>query len=74
MAWTQADADAIREAIKKLALGDREVTVSFTGSGGSRSATYALADLDGLRSLLAQITRELGGGAPYRLAAMRKGL
>lgn len=73
MAWTQSDADAVREAITKLAIGRRAVTVSYAGPP-ARSVTYEMVDLADLRALLAEMQRELGAGATYRLAATRKGL
>lgn len=76
MAWTQADADAVRAAITKLAIGKRAVSISYAGPP-ARSITYQIAELDKLRALLAEMTAELAraSGAPtYRLAATRKGL
>lgn len=73
MPWTQADADAVRAAITKLAIGERVVSVSYAGPP-ARAVTYAAAQLDELRALLAEIQREVGGGATYRLGATRKGL
>lgn len=73
MPWIPADADAVRAAILKFAIGKRVVSVLFAGPP-QRSVTYQMAQLDELRALLAQITRELGGGATYRLGATRTGL
>lgn len=73
MAWTQADADAVRAAILKLVTGTRVVTVSY-GGPPARSVTYQMADLQDLRAILAEIERTTGSGATYRLASTRKGL
>lgn len=73
MAFTQADADAVRAAIVELAIGKRTVSISFAGPP-ARSRTFALVELDDLRSMLADIERQLGNGASYRLASTRKGL
>lgn len=73
MAWTQADADAVREAIRKLAIGERTVSISF-GGPSARTQTFGIVQLGELRTLLVEIQREVGGGATYRLGATRKGL
>lgn len=73
MPWSQADADAVRAAILKLVSGQREVTVSYSGPP-ARSTTYQMAELADLRAILAEMERAAGSGAPYRLAATRKGL
>jgi translation initiation factor 2 alpha subunit (eIF-2alpha) len=76
MAWQQADVDAVRAAITKLAIGDREVSISYAGPP-ARSVTYHETDLKSLRELLAQMESDLqrAAGAPtYRLGATRKGL
>jgi hypothetical protein len=72
--WTVEDRDAVAAAIVKLATGKRAVTVSFNGGGEQRSATYQMAQLPELRSLLADINRQLGSGPNYRLVATRTGL
>lgn len=74
--WTTADRDAVKAAILEFALGKRVVSVTYSPPGApQRTVTYTgpqgLADL---RSLLADMNRELGGGATYRLASTRKGL
>ncbi len=71
--WTQSDADAVRAAVVALATGTRVVTVTYAGPP-ARSVTYQMADLEQLRSLLAQITLSLGTSATYRLGATRTGL
>lgn len=73
MPWTQDDADAVRAAIRKLAIGKRVVSVLFSGPP-QRNVSYQMVELPTLRALLAEITRELGGGATYRLGATRTGL
>jgi hypothetical protein len=73
MAWTPADAETIRGAILKLALGERDVTISY-GGPPARTRTFQTVELDDLRALLAEVQREVGGGATYRLGATRKGL
>lgn len=73
MPWTQADADAVRVAIFKLATGARDVSVSYAGPP-PRSISYQMVDLADLRALLTEITREVGGTAGVRLAATRNGL
>lgn len=76
MAWTQADADAVRAAIRKLALGERVVTISYAGPP-QRSVTYQIAELDKLRALLAEIVADVQratGGPTYRLGSTRKGI
>ena len=72
MAWTQADADAVRNAVVALATGKRTVTISYTGPP-ARSETYALADLDQLRKLLAEMERSLSGAPRFRRVAFSKG-
>lgn len=73
MAWTQEDADAVRAAVRALATGTRVVSVSYAGPP-ARSVSYGIAQLGELRALLAEMQREVGGGATYRLASTRKGL
>lgn len=73
MPWTQADADAVRVAIRELATGKRVVSVSFAGPP-ARSESYEMVQLDELRALLVEIIREVGGGSAVRLAATRSGL
>jgi hypothetical protein len=74
MAWTQADADQVRAAIVALASGKRIVTVEYAGPP-QRSVTYASAQIAELRSLLAEMDRQLGAtSAPaVRLVAFKKG-
>jgi hypothetical protein len=71
--WTQADVDALREAIVKLATGKRVVSVSYAGPP-ARSISYQIGDIAQMRELLAEAQRAVGGGATYRLASTRKGL
>lgn len=68
MAWTQADVDALKSAMKTGAL-----SVSYAGPP-ARSVTYrSLAEM---QALLAQMQQEVSGATAttYRLAATRKGL
>lgn len=73
MAWTQAELDQVKAAVLALATGARVVTISYAGPP-ARSVSYGIVDLAQLRALQAEMTRELGGGTTYRLAATRKGL
>jgi hypothetical protein len=73
MAWTQADADAVRAAIVALATGKRVVTVEYAGPP-QRSVTYAAAQLPELQDLLGQMTASLNTAPGYRIAVTRKGL
>ena len=72
MPYTQADADAVREAILKLSIGRREVSVSFAGPP-ARSITYQMVQLSELKELLAEINRSIGSGPSFRLGATNKG-
>jgi hypothetical protein len=65
VAWTQADADALRVAIAK---GEKSVTFS------DRSVTYR--DLDEMLQALALVERALQGTSArnFRLAAHSKGV
>lgn len=72
--WTADDVAAVRNAIRRLATGDREVSVSFAGPP-QRSVTYQMVQLQELRDLLAEMVRATTTGATsYRLGATRKGL
>lgn len=73
MAWTQQDLDQVRAAVVTLAIGKRPVKISFAGPP-AREVDYAVAQLPELRSLLAEMERQLGGGPKYRLASTSKGL
>jgi hypothetical protein len=68
--WTQADIDTLKAAVASGVL-----SVNYAGPP-ARSITYQ--SLDAMRSLLAEMVAEVsaasGTGAPYRLAATRKGL
>jgi hypothetical protein len=75
MAWTQADADALKAAILRLASGEAVQVVSYTGPP-ARSVTYQQMDLKAMRELLASVQAEVNAAAgtkPYRFAAHRKG-
>ena len=72
MAWTQADADAVRAAIVALAGGTRVVTVSYAGPP-ARSVTYGDADLGQLRELLAEMERTARSAPRFRRVAFKKG-
>lgn len=72
MAWMQTDADAVRAAVVALATGARVVTVSYAGPP-ARSVQYAAAQLDELRSLLAQMDRQLAATPSFRRVSFSKG-
>lgn len=72
MAWTQADADAVRAAITDLAVGKRTVSISFAGPP-ARTQTFALAELSQLEALLARIERSFGTTPRFRRASFSKG-
>jgi hypothetical protein len=72
MAWTPADADAVRAAITKLAIGERAVSVSYAGPP-ARSVTYGTANLQELRDLLAEMEAASNGVPRFRRAAFSKG-
>lgn len=66
--WTQADIDTL-----KAAVGSGVLTVTYSGPP-SRTITYQ--SLDAMRSLLAEMIRQVSGSTaapPYRLAAFKKG-
>lgn len=71
-AWTQQDVNQVREAIVKLATGERVATVSFAGPP-ARSVTYGAADLKSLRELLAEMERSVNSAPSFRRASFRKG-
>jgi hypothetical protein len=74
MPWTQADADAVRAAIVKLASGSRVAQVSYAGPP-ARSVSYHDVDLAELRRLLAEMEQAASiTTSSYRLAVTRKGL
>jgi hypothetical protein len=75
LTWTEADRDALKAAILKLASGEAVTTVSYTGPP-ARSVTYQAMNLTEMRALLAEVQANLNtqaGGKPYRFAATRKG-
>lgn len=72
MAWTQADADAVRAAVLALATGTRTVTVSYSGPP-SRSETYGVAQLGELRALLTEVERQAAGAPTFRRTSFSKG-
>lgn len=59
--WTEADRDAIRDALKKLAEGKRRVRVSYTSDAGGSTVEYGQADIPTLERLLNNINASLGG-------------
>ena len=65
MTWTQQEIDELRAAI---ASGIVEVTYS-----GPPSHTVKYHSLVEMRSLLAEMTRQVSGAAPYRLISTNKG-
>lgn len=72
MAWTQADADAVRAAVVALAAGTRVVSVSYAGPP-ARSVTYGIAQLGELRALLAEMDRALSRTTRFRHMTFAKG-
>lgn len=72
MAWSQADADAVRAAVLALATGTRVVTISYVGPP-QRSVTYGIAELSTLRSLLAEINQAVSGTPRFGRFAFSKG-
>jgi hypothetical protein len=72
MAWTQQDLDQVRTAVVALASGTRVVTVSYAGPP-ARSVTYGAANLEELRSLLAEMERAVSGSPRFRRVAFKKG-
>lgn len=76
MAWTQADVDEMRAALKRLLMGAAVQTVSYNGPP-ARTVAYHPADIDALRAELAQAEATLArssGAKPYRVAKTSKGL
>jgi hypothetical protein len=63
--WTQADIDRLKEAISSGVL-----TVSYAGPP-ARSKTYQ--SLEAMRSLLAEMTRQVSGAPSFSRAAFSKG-
>ena len=72
MAWTQADADAVRAAIVALASGTRVVTISYAGPP-QRSVQYGVAELGQLRALLSEMDRQVSGAPRFGRFAFGKG-
>ena len=72
MAWMQADVTAVQAAIVALASGTRTILVSYAGPP-ARSVQYAATDLPNLRSLLAEMQRQLAGTPTYRRVSFGKG-
>lgn len=70
--WTAEDVAKLRAAIVALASGEAVQSVSFDGPP-SRTVTYHPMDLDKMRNLLAEMTREVGAAPAQRLAGFRKG-
>ena len=73
MAYTQADQDAVQNAIVELATGRRVVRLTF----GGKTTEFHQTDIDKLRSLLSEITADVsaaGGGAQFYLTRTSKGL
>lgn len=55
MAWSEADLTAVQTAIMALVNGQAVVSASFSG----QTIAYTRADLDKLRSLRAEMLREV---------------
>lgn len=72
MAWTADEVAQVRAAVLALATGARVVTVNYAGPP-ARSVTYQTADLDQLRSLLAEMDRSANSTTQFRRVAFSKG-
>lgn len=59
--YTQANLNAVEQAIIDLATGARKVSVNWSDSGGSRSVSYQSGDLPMLKSLRDMIASGLAG-------------
>lgn len=70
--WSQADVDKLRAAIVALASGEAVQTVAYDGPP-KRQVTYHSADLGQMRSLLAEMSRDVAKSRSRRLAQWRKG-
>jgi len=53
-------------AMHELSTGKKRVTVSYSQGDGSRSVTYAQANIDDLRAWLAKLNAQLGLGSRRR--------
>lgn len=73
--YTSDDLVAVTNAIRALMAGTRVVTVLYSASGttAARSVTYGAANLNDLRSLQAEIQREVNGTPTYRRVSFNKG-
>lgn len=66
MSWTQADVDAVDDAIRALVAGERVVTIRY--ADGTEN-TYGQANLSELRSIRREMTTEAArtaAGPVYR--------
>ncbi len=74
MAWTEAERDQVKAAILALASGTRKASVSYTsGAAGGRTVSYVPAQLDELRSLLAEMEASATAAPRFRRVAFSKG-
>lgn len=64
--WTQADIDALRNSVASGVL-----TVSYAGPPARLQTFQSLAEM---RSLLADMVRQVNGGTTFRLVKTSKGL
>lgn len=70
MSWTQADVDAVDDAIRALVAGERIVTVRY--ADGTEN-TYGQANLSELRSMRREMTAEAARSAGPVYRAFRLG-
>lgn len=70
--WTAEDIEKLRAAIVRLASGEAVQTVSFNGPP-QRTVVYHAADLDKMRALLSEMTRDVQGVTTFRRAQFSKG-
>lgn len=70
--WTDADITTLKAAIVALASGEKVQTISFDGPP-RRQVTYHPTDLDKMRSLLAEMIRDVRGTTRYRRVKWSRG-
>lgn len=70
--YTSADLVAVTNAIRALMTGARVAVVTYAGPP-QRSVTYSASSLNDLRSLQAEIQREVNGTPTYRRVSFNKG-
>jgi hypothetical protein len=70
--WTEEDVAKLRAAIVALASGQAVISVSYAGPP-ARTVTYAQADLDKMRALLAEMNRQVTAAPHYRRVRWSRG-